>query len=156
MKKTILLLMVGMIFLAPSCQFIKSHNPFGKKARIREQAIKMQMDSIRITDSLNFIAAQQQKERIRQDSLAFVESQKSAESSQKYHIIVGSFLTPDYATAYSAFYSDKGYQSKIVDMTGGRFKLVAASSYDNMHDAWKALKGYRDTVEYEAWIYVSE
>jgi hypothetical protein len=156
MKKTIMLLMVGMIFLTPSCKFVKSHNPFGKKTRAREQAIKMEMDSIRVADSLKYIAAQQLKERIRQDSLAFMESQKAVESSQKYHIIVGSFLTPDYATAYSAFYSDKGYESKIIDMTGGRFKLVAASSFDNMHDAWKALKGYRDTVEYEAWIYVSE
>jgi hypothetical protein len=154
MKKFLSLLIVSMVVLASSCKFIESHNPFGRKAR--EQALKMQMDSIRIADSLQLATIRLAKEKVIQDSLLLIEAEKAYAAAHKYHIIVGSFLTPDYATAYASYFSGRGYESQIVDMTGGRFKLVSASSYDNIHDAWRALQGYKDTVEYEAWIYVSQ
>lgn len=156
MKRKLLLIAALLFLLLPSCDFLKNNNPFNRKSRERAWQLQMQMqiDSIRKVDSL------QNVEKIRlqaiQDSVIASEATAVNKSNFKYHIIVGSFLTPEYAQAHSDYYARKGYETELIDMTNSRFRLVSASSYSSMPDAWRALQGYRDTVEYGAWIYLKE
>lgn len=152
MKTNLMLLAVILILILPSCDFIRERNPFNKRARERD--IQLQIDSIRKADSLQKVNFEL-KLKAQQDSLAAVEAVRAEEESFKYNIIVGSFLNPDYAQAHSDYYISRGYQPKVIDKADSHFKLVAAGSYQTMNEAWRALQGYRDTVELGSWIYVS-
>lgn len=145
--------MVGMIVLTPSCKFIKAHNPFNKKEK--EMAIQRQIDSIRVADSLRNVAIEIKQKAVN-DSLAALEAVRSYEDSFRYHVIIGSFVTPEYATAYADFYSRRGVKTEIIDMVNSRFKLVSASASGSLTEACKSLKAIRDTIEFESWVYVKQ
>lgn len=153
MKRDLLLITAIISVLMSSCDFFEDNNPFTKKSR--ERALQMQIDSIRKADSLQNVI-DEAKRIAEQDSVAAIESLKAYEESFKYYIIVGSFITPEYAQAHSDYYAGRGFQTKIIDKSDSRFRLVSARSCSSMDEAWKELKGYRDTVENGAWIYVKE
>ncbi len=70
-----------------------------------------------------------------------------------YYLIVGSFKTPEYATAYSAKVADMGYQTEIVKV--GYWNLVAAESYNNLREALNGLNIVRANVAVGSWIYAA-
>jgi hypothetical protein len=158
MKKFITLVIIVMLVLLPSCKFIQTHNPFNKKANAKELAIQRQIDSIRVTDSLRNEALVV-KRKAMEDSLALATREvktSTIEESLKYHIIIGSFITPEYATSYAEFYSRRGLPTEIIDKTNSRFKLVSASSFGTLNEASRAIKAIRDTVEAESWVYKTD
>ena len=160
MKKNFLFIITVLLFLVTSCEFVKKNNPFTKKER--QRALQVQIDNARIADSLNHVHALEMEMKAVQDSLASMgafnevvdEPVSLNDNGQKYHIIVGSFVTPAYAEGFSDYYAARGYQTTIIDMPNSRFKLVSAGSYSTMNEAWKAVKSFRDTVEFDSWVYV--
>lgn len=138
----------------PSCKYLRN-NVFGKKARLAAemQAIK---DSIRIADSLkeaNERLLALENERL--DSLRRAEAERLAGES-KYNIIVGSFVTPEYAKTLSAEYTGMGYTTRIIRPAGGKFELVAAEGHKSLRKAVDRLAQFRDTVQLDSWIYVNQ
>ncbi|MEZ4999014.1 MAG: hypothetical protein R2758_16730 [Bacteroidales bacterium] len=51
MKRLPLVFLAAILLLTPSCDFMKSINPFGKKAREAE-ALRQQQEAFRIADSI--------------------------------------------------------------------------------------------------------
>lgn len=151
MKKIVTVLMLATLLLTPSCDFVRSHNPFTKKQREAE-ALRKQQEEFRIADSLKLVEEQAAKERELQAEQARIAEQEALEQS-KYHIIVGSFLTPDYATAYLDHITQMGYTPRMVEMEGGRWKLISVSSYATLNEARNALKQYQSDVQVDAWIF---
>jgi hypothetical protein len=47
-----------------------------------------------------------------------------------------------------------GYDTKIIKMTGSRFELVVAESYDRYSKAVERLNRFQDTVNIDTWLYV--
>ena len=93
MKKISMIVLAGILLLTPSCDFMKSINPFGKKAREAE-ALRQQQEAFRVADSIRVANEKQaEAERARQAELARIAEQEAIELSN-YHVIVGSFLTP--------------------------------------------------------------
>lgn len=138
----------------PSCKFLKN-NVFGKKARLAAemQAIK---DSIRIADSIK--AASEKLlalENARQDSLRNAEAERLA-SETRYNIIVGSFITPEFAKSLAAEYNEMGYNTRIIRPSNSKFELVAAEGHKSLKKAMTRLDQFRDTVQIESWIYVNQ
>lgn len=138
----------------PSCKFLKN-NVFGKKARLAAemQAIK---DSIRIADSIK--AANEKLlalESARQDSIQKAEAERLA-SEYRYNIIVGSFLTPEFAKSLAAEYTGMGYNVRIIKPLNGKFEFVAAEGHKSLKKAISRLEQFRDTVQLESWIYVNQ
>jgi hypothetical protein len=78
----------------------------------------------------------------------------AAESKNKYNIIVGSFITPEYAKGFAEVYRQKGYDTKILKVEGSRFELVAAEAYDSFGKAAPRLREFRASIELDAWIYI--
>ena len=154
MKRNLLLVAFATLLLAPSCDFIRSNNPFTKKSR--DIALQKQIDSIRISDSLRVSNALAARLKARQDSIDAADAARAYEESFKYHIIVGSFITPENAQNYSEYYSGKGYPTKVIDMANSRFKLVSVKSFKTVNEAYTALKDIRDNIEYDAWVYVND
>lgn len=152
MKKLSLVLLAGILLLTPSCDFMKSINPFGKKAREAE-ALRQQQDAFRIADSIRVANEMQaEAERTRQAEIA-VATEEVSRAASGYHVIVGSFLTPAYANEWLGHVRELGYDGVIVDMNGGRWQLVSAKSFPDLHTAWNALGTIQDNINGEAWVY---
>jgi cell division protein FtsN len=152
MKKLSLMLLAGILLLTPSCDFMKSINPFGKKGREAE-ALRQQQEAFRIADSIRVVNERQaEAERARQAELASAAIEETRAASG-YHVIVGSFLTPAYADEWLEHIRGLGYQATKVDMNGGRWQLVSAKSFPDLHAAWNALGTIQDNINGEAWVY---
>jgi len=117
-------------------------------------------DSIKAADSIKAVEEQmriQALEQARLDSVSAAEqAQFEWEARFKYHIIVGSFLTPEYAEDYLKYYRSMGYDAQIIDGPRNRFNLVSAEVHENLNRAIRRLYQYQDTVEFEAWLYINE
>ncbi len=156
--KTILTVFLALIMLSSSCKFIKEKGWFGKsKAEAKSVSMAMQ-DSIRVADSIQAeIEKMKALEQVRLDSVrAAGQAQREREIRFKYHIIVGSFLTPEYADDYLRHYKSMGYDAQIIDDSRNRFHLVSAEVNDNLNRAIRRLYQYQDTVEFESWLYIDE
>jgi cell division protein FtsN len=152
MKKLSLVILAVVLLLTPSCDFMKSINPFGKKTREAE-ALRQQQEAFRIADSIRVAGEKQAEvERQRQAELAR-EAESQARLMSGYHVIVGSFLTPAYADEWLKHIRTFGYDAQIIDMNDGRWQLVSASSYPDLHQAWNALESITEKIDSEAWIF---
>lgn len=115
-----------------------------------------QQDSIRVADSIK--KAQDLLfaiETAKLDSARKADEERLALES-RYNIIVGSFITPEYAQGLAEVYRKQGYDSKILKMEGSRFELVSAEGHESFRKAVARLKEFQDTVELEAWMYIKK
>lgn len=142
------------LMIAPmsSCKFLREKKIIGrKKTELAE--LQAQQKMIRTADSLKKVQEQLQAlENARLDSIRFAEEQRLALAS-RYNIIVGAFITPEYARAWADEYRNRGYDAKIIPMDGSRFELVAAESHESAGRAIRRLNQFQDTVQIDAWIY---
>lgn len=144
------------LFSLSSCKFIREKGWFGKNKSDTLIAWNIKQDSVRLADS---IQAEIQKMKIvqqaRLDSLQAVDNEKLAwETRFKYHIIVGGFLTPEYAADHVEYYKSMGYDATIIPDPEARFNLVSAEVHESLTEAVRRLSAYQDTVEFEAWLYI--
>ena len=156
MKQVSVLFLVVLLILPVSCKRIRERGIFGKKARTLEILLARQ-DSIRVADSIKRAASLQKAiEEARLDSLIRAEQEKSAYEAQikKYNIVVGSFVTPEYAQAWAEEYRKMGYEPQIIRTDESKFDFVVAESHDQYARAAHRLEQFRDTVEIDAWLLV--
>jgi len=150
MRHLFVVLFLGLFFLLPSCKYFKK----GEKARTLA-IMKAQADSIRLADSLDTVQ-NLLLEQLADSARKAEEARLALEANHKYNIIVGSFLTPEYAQLYADGYRKDGYDPKIIQMDGSKFQLVAAESFDSFRKAVDRLSQFQDTVQFEAWLYVKK
>lgn len=147
------LLLISSLLLFPSCKYLKQ-NVFGKKAR--EQAeLKAMQDSIRTADSLKKVREREAiaLENARLDSIRIAEEKRKADET-KYNIIVGGFVTPEYARILSEEYAGSGYNVRLIKPEGSRFELVSLEGHRSLSTARTRLEQFRDTVQLDSWIYI--
>ena len=144
-----------LITIAPSCRNIREKGLFGRKAKALE-ILKAQQDSIRVADSLRKVQMRLKAiEEARLDSIRAAEEERRIwEARLKYNIIVGAFITPEYARAWMDEYKGMGYDPIIIKPEGSRFELVAAESHERFGKAVQRLEQFHDTVNIDAWLYV--
>ncbi len=136
------------------CKYFKGKKLFGKKARETE-ILKARQDSIRVADSIMKVLERLKAiEEARLDSIRLAEETRAWELKNKYNIIVGSFITPEYARNHAETYRQNGYDSRIIKMEGGRFDLVSAEAHESFRKAVARLQQFQDTVEIGAWLYI--
>ena len=155
MRNYLMLLFMVLLFLSPSCDRIRERGLFGKKARTLE-ILKAQQDSIRIADSLKRIENRRRAiEEARLDSVLKAEAEKAAfEARNRYNIVVGSFITPEYARMLADEYRKMGYDARIIRADTSRFEYVVAESLDLYSEAKTRLEQYQDTVDVFSWLYI--
>jgi hypothetical protein len=153
MKILSALILVFFLAFLPSCKFFQN-KVFGKKARALAE-MKAREDSTRVADSLRKAQAYLLSiENARQDSIRLAVDQRKA-AENKYNIIVGSFITPEYAREMAQAYKGMGYNPEVIKMNE-RFELVSAEGHQNLRTAIKRLAAFQDTVQMESWIYVRQ
>lgn len=157
MSRLSAIVFIFVLLFTPSCKFLREKGIIGKKAKTLESLLAQQ-DSIRVADSLKKVQEELLAlENEKLDSAKHAEEARLAlESGSKYNIIVGSFITPEYAQGLSQVYRQRGYDTKILRMEGSRFELVAAESHENLRKAITRLKEFQDTIEIDAWIFIKE
>jgi hypothetical protein len=156
MKQLSALFLVLLLILSPSCKFFKG-GKFGRKGDPMA-SWQARQDSIRVADSIRKIQDQLLSlENAKLDSIRRSEENLSAwESRYRYNIVVGSFITPEYARGLAEEYKTQGYDAKILKMKGSRFELVSAEAHENFRKAVARLKEFQDTVSIDAWMYINK
>ncbi len=157
MRHLSIVFLIFLLGVAPSCNFIKNRGFFGKKAKTLATLLAQQ-DSIRVADSIRKVQDQILAiENAKLDSIRLEEEAKQlAAQTRKYNIIVGSFITPEYANGHSDTYRLEGYDTKVIKMEGSNFELVSAESHQSLREAISRLQQFQDTVEIDAWIYIKK
>jgi hypothetical protein len=151
---------IGLILLLvvlPSCKFFKGRGLFSRKADTMA-VWQARQDSARVVDSIRNVQARLVAiENAKLDSLKKADEERLAfENKHKYNIIVGSFITPEYAKGLAEVYREKGYDTRILKMEGSRFELVSAEAHENFRQAVARLKEFQGTIELDAWIYTKK
>lgn len=150
-----MVLMAALLLLTPSCKFMESINPFGKKARAME-ALQKQQEAFRVADSIKVAAQKVEEEKARQAELERVASEEQASlvaaSASKYHIIVGSFLNRAYAASWSDHCRGMGYDANIIEWNDGRWNLVSAKSFSTLRGAYDELPTFMASFDMQAWV----
>jgi hypothetical protein len=156
MRHLAALILILILVMTPSCKFFKGKKLFGRKADTMA-VWQVRQDSIRAGDSIR--AVQERllaMENARMDSLRVVEEKNAWENKFKYNIIVGAFITPEYAKAHSDDYRQHGYDARIIKVAGSRFELVSAEVHESFRKAVSRLQQFQDTVEISAWMYIKK
>lgn len=156
MNRTILIVLILLLSSATSCKFIRKKGWFGTGKADTMLVWQEQQANRRVTDSIARVRERiEARERVRIDSLNRIEQERlEYEARFRYHIVVGSFITPEYARGFNEHMQRKGYNSKIVQRPGSRFEFVAAEVHDNLKKAVERLWQFRDTVAVDTWIYI--
>jgi hypothetical protein len=157
MRHLAAIILTLLITVAPSCKYIKNNGLFGRKAKA-EAALRAQQDSVRVADSIRNVQKQLLDiENARLDSiLSAEESRKAFENKNRYNIIVGSFITPEYAKSLADSYRQEGYNPQILKMEGTNFELVSAEAHENLFRAISRLRQFQDTVAFDAWMFIRQ
>jgi hypothetical protein len=153
MRHLSVLILITLLTVLPSCKFVREKGWFNKKERTLA-LLKAQQDNIRVVDSIK--KAQERLlaiENARLDSIRFAEEERMTLAS-KYNIIVGSFITPEYAKLWAEEFRKQGYDAKILKMEGSRFELVSAESHESFRKAVSRLEQFQDTVQIDTWMYI--
>lgn len=153
MKKITAIFLVLMLALS-SCKYFKGKKLFGgKKDKVMAEWL-MKQDSVRVADSIKKVQDHLLAvEKARLDSIRLVEEAELAQASQ-YNIIVGSFITPEYAQEWANEYRNRGYDAKIIKLEGTSFEMVSAESHKSFSKAVSRLAEFQDTVQIDAWLYI--
>ena len=157
MKNSSLVILIVLMILFPSCKFLKEKGIIGKKERTLAKMMALQ-DSLRVVDSIRQVHEKLMAiENAKLDSLQRAEEEKLAlEAKLKYNIIVGSFLTPEYAKVLSEEYRKQGYDPQIIKVDDSKFEFVAAEAHKSFRTAVARLREFQDTVNIDAWMYIKK
>lgn len=132
-------------------------NLIGKKKREEQARIEAQHKKDSIAKAKKKAAAlklkKQKEEQARKDSIK--KAEEARRKLYKFHVIVGSFKTPKYATAYNDLMGKKGYQTEIIT-NRYNFQMVSIGAYKSWRDAVVELKKAEEAIEPTAWIYIRE
>jgi hypothetical protein len=140
--------LIVLLVSLPSCKFFNKKD----KEKAALAALHAKQDSLRVVDSIKTVQAQL----LAIENAKIEEAKKVAEEKlkNKFNIIVGSFITPEYAKGLAEVYRKKGYDTKIIMMEGSKFELVSAEAHEDLKKASKRQREFQNDVEKDAWIYI--
>ena len=75
-------------------------------------------------------------------------------TSDKYYMIVGSFLSEKLAVKYANTVLDMGYQPNVIYSSEQGYYRVSAQSYNDKSTAVSDISSFRSSVTNHAWVHV--
>jgi cell division protein FtsN len=140
-----------LVVLSSGCEM------FGKKKRAEQAAIELQAKKDSTAKANK--DAKDAKLKKQKEAKAKQEANRKAEEERKklykFHIIVGSFKTPKYASAYNELIATKGYQTEMMS-NNYNFQMVSIGGFKSWREAVVELKKTREAIEPSSWIYIRE
>ena len=155
MKQLAIFVVIMLLVLSPSCKFLREKGLIGRKADTMA-VWRARQDSLRVVDSILKVHSRLQAiENARLDSIRRIEQERADfEKKFRFNIILGSFITPEYARNFSADLTKKGYKTRIIKLEGTKFEMVSAEAHESFRTATERLKQFKDTVSNDAWLYM--
>jgi len=155
MRQLIAFTVIVLLVLTPSCKWLREKGIFGRKADTMA-VWQAKQDSLRVADSIRKVQNRLLAiENARLDSLRMVGEELNAfKSKYRFNIIVGSFITPEYARNYSAEFASRGYKTRILKLEGTQFEMVSAEAHESFFKAKERLRQFQDTVSIDSWMYI--
>lgn len=168
MRKLPLILLVSIVIVLQSCDYLKQRLGIGKYS-LKAAIEWAKADSTRVADSLKKVAAE--KNAFKQaltDSIQVVvkegASKKAAvkETSAKndhdplYYIVAGSFSSRDNANAAVAKYNSIGFKASVIPgkkRSGNGVLLVTIKSFNDPNQAHVFLIDFKEKYDPGAWLY---
>ncbi len=152
MKK--ILLYIVILFLVAGCKYFEEKRLFSKKVDtlinyaegIAEPADTGSSDTLAVSDS-NI-----SETGISSGSLSDVYNPDYYHSDYKYHVVVGSFLIPEYAERYAEKLRTMGYKPEIILREDG-YHMVSAHYSNELSASNIGLKSVKAEITPGAWIY---
>jgi hypothetical protein len=152
MKYLAFILILVLMASMPSCKFLRDKKIIGKK-KAELEALQQQQKMIRVADSLKAVEERLQAlEQARLDSARIAEEERLAMMT-RYNIVVGAFITPEYARDWVEEYRNRGYEPSVIPLPGTSFELVVAEAHESSAKAYRRLTQFLDTVQIDAWVY---
>lgn len=137
--------------------FSSGCNMFGKKKREEQARIETQRKKDSIATAQKKAKAlkikKQKEEQAKKDSIK--KAEEARRKLYKFHVIVGSFKTPQYATAYNDLIGKKGYQTELLT-NSYNFQMVSIGAFKSWREAVVELNKAREAIEPTSWIYIRE
>ncbi len=147
--RSLIVVLSLLVVLSSGCEM------FGKKKRAEQAAIELKAknDSIaKAKKAKNDEKIKKQKEaKAKKEAIRKVEEERK--KLYKFHIIVGSFKTPKYATAYNDLMGGKGYQTELIT-NNYNFQMVSIGAFKSWREAVTELNKAREAIEPSSWIYI--
>jgi len=153
MKRLILLISI-ITLLFSGCDFLERKKLFSNDVDTLQEYLHKK-DSLKKTDSLKLVKQMKREKALaakaKQDSIKKAEERQRA--LYKFHIVVGSFKTAKYASAYNEFIAQKGYKTEML-RNNNNFDMVSIGAYKSWRNAVNDLNKTRGNLEATAWIYI--
>jgi hypothetical protein len=155
MKQLVVFFVIILIVVFPSCKCMREKGWIGKRSDTMAVWLAKR-DSARVADSIRNVQNRLLAlENARLDSIRKADQDRlEFETRYKYNIIVGSFITPQYARDFSSEMTKRGYKARILKLEGTKFEMVSAEAHESFRQAIDRLKQFQDTVATDAWLYV--
>jgi hypothetical protein len=154
MRQLAVFVVIMLLVVLPSCKFLREKGLLGRKADTMA-VWQAKVRNIRVADSIRKAQDQLLALENKLDSVKNADQERGVlENKYRYNIILGSFVTPEYARNFSADLSQKGYKTRIIKLEGTKFELVSAEAHESFRNAVNRLKQFQDTVSIDAWLYI--
>ena len=151
MKKILLYIVISV--LIAGCKYFEEKRLFSKKVDTlinyaEESSESEDTDSIALQTGTDEIVLEND---ISIDSLSIYNTEYY-HSDYKYHVIVGSFLIPEYAERYADKLREMGYSPEIVLRDDG-YHMVSSRSFNELSASINELQTAKAELSSNAWIY---
>jgi hypothetical protein len=152
MKK--ILLYIVLAILITSCRYFEEKRLFSKKVDTlinyaEELDEQVEPDSADIQIGLEKVATETD---ITVDAEEDMFMTKFPSSGNRYYIITGCFMIPDFAESYAGKMQDRGYNAEIILRDDG-YHMVSVFSFNDLTESKSALQTVRAELAANAWIY---
>lgn len=152
MKKLLLYIVITILFAG--CKYFEEKRLFSKKVDTLINYAE-ELDKAEEPDS---VPAQTDLEQVVTETEMHVDMEedefatKFPSSDNRYYIITGCFMIPDFAERYAEKMQNKGYTAEIIVRDDG-FNMVSVRSFNDLSASRSELRTVRDDVTANAWIY---
>lgn len=152
MKKILLFIVIGM--LISGCKYFEEKRLFSKKVDTlinyaEEMDESLDADTAEIQPEQEMVSPQ---EDLPVESEDDIYQSTYAAAGNKYYLITGCFMIPEFAERYAENMRSMGYNAEIVLRDDG-FHMVSVNSYDDLRSSLNELGSVRADVTPDAWIY---
>jgi hypothetical protein len=146
MKRSVILLFFAVAVLLSSCNYLKKHKLFSRDVdSVLDMTLEEPLTPIIDTTPIVYTEPEPVMTEPAETRYGY--------GSNRYYMIVGCFQNKSYADRYAEKIRQMGYDTKILDLSNG-FYRVSAKSYSNFRTGVSEIDDFRSTVASRAWLHV--
>ncbi|QQS50460.1 MAG: SPOR domain-containing protein [Bacteroidota bacterium] len=149
MKLTRFILFMSVAMLVTSCNFFKKQKLFSKDVDTLLTQSPAMVEAVEDTVEIEQIVAETEPVDLNNET-------RIGYSTDRYYMIVGSFLSEKLAMKYANTILDMGYKPQVIYSSSAGYYRVSAKSYTDFKTAVNDIPVFREAVTSRAWVHVKK